>query len=321
LLLAAATAQAQVQTIKMATLAPEGSAWMKLLHEWGSAIERRAAGRLKIKFYAGAVAGDERDAVRKIRLGQLNAAAVSAVGLGLIQPDVRVLELPFLIRSYEELDHVRTALDAEIKRKFEDKGYVLVGWGDVGPVYVFSNTPLRTRADLLQTKLWSWVDDPMARAVFQELGVSGVPLGVPDVMSALQTGLINACYGSPLSTLALQWNTRVKYATSMIFSQAIGAMLVSKKIWDALSPDLQNIIREESRRLDDKLRQQVRGDNAAALRKMISQGLQVIETPKPTVAEFQQVAKRVYGKLDGQLYSQAFRLRVESILAQKRGGK
>src|SRR5262245_50654489 len=121
LVLTAPAARAQ-QVLKVATLAPEGSAWMKLFNDWKGAIERRTTGQVKVKFYAGGVAGDERDVVRKMRLGQMGGAAITAVGLGLIQPDVRVLELPFLFRDESELDLVRSKLDADFRRKFEDKG-------------------------------------------------------------------------------------------------------------------------------------------------------------------------------------------------------
>src|SRR3954470_4376269 len=118
-------------TLKIATLAPEGSAWMVAFHEWGKNVEEHTAGKVKVKFFAGGTAGDERDAVRKMRLGQLNGAAVTAIGLGLINSEVRVLELPMLIDNYGELDYVRTKLDADIRKKFEEKGYVLLAWGDV----------------------------------------------------------------------------------------------------------------------------------------------------------------------------------------------
>src|SRR5947209_667973 len=141
LTLAAGAAQADeaTTTFKIATLAPEGSSWMNLFHAWGKAVEEHSAGKIKVKFYPGGVAGDERDAVRKMRLGQINGAAVTAIGLGLIQSEIRVLELPLMIRDYAELDHIRNKFSDEIRKKFEDKGYVLLAWGDVGPVHIFSN--------------------------------------------------------------------------------------------------------------------------------------------------------------------------------------
>src|SRR5438477_2502677 len=125
------------EVLKLASLAPEGSIWMVLLHDWAKNVEEHTGGKVKVKFYAGGVAGDERDAVRKMRLGQINGAVVTSIGLGLIQSEVRVLELPMLVQSYQELDYVRNALDGDLRRKFEEKGYVLLAWGDVGPVHIF----------------------------------------------------------------------------------------------------------------------------------------------------------------------------------------
>ncbi len=319
---AAAPAHAQdAKTIKIASLAPEGSSWMKLFHEWGSDIEKKSGGKLKVKFFAGGVAGDERDVVRKMKLGQLQGAAVTAVGLGLIQPEVRLLELPFLIKTYGELDHVRQTLDGEIRKKFEDKGYVLLGWGDVGPVHIFSQTPLRSKADLMATKVWAWMDDPIVKALFEQVHLPGVPMGVPDVLPALQTGMINACYGSPLSTLALQWQSKVKYVTSMIISQSVGASVMTKQAWDGLGPDLQKIVADESKVLEAKLLKTVRDDNETALAKMKAQGIQVIETPPEVVHEFETQAKTVGTTLEGKVYSHDFHVRVEKLVADLRAGK
>jgi TRAP-type C4-dicarboxylate transport system substrate-binding protein len=319
-LLIAAPAFAQEHTLKIATLAPEGSLWMSLFHEWGKKIEEHSSGKLKVKFYAGGVAGDERDAVRKMRLGQINAAAVTAIGLGLIQSEVRVLELPMMIQSYEELDFVRNKLDSDLRKKFEAKDYVLLMWGDVGPVHVFSNIPIKGKADLAQTKLWAWVDDPIIRMLFQQLGANGVPLGVPDVLPSLQTGLINACYGSPLSTLALQWYTKVKYMTQMHITQAIGAVVMLKKEFDKLSPDQQKMVLDDSREMQPKLLKSIRDENTKSLASMKQAGLQVVESPKEMVTQFDEVAKAIRPKLEPSVYSHEFRERVEKLVAEYRAG-
>ena len=308
-------------TIKIATLAPEGSSWMNLFHAWGKAVEDKSGGRLKLKFYAGGVAGDERDAVRKMRIGQLNGAAVTAIGLGLIQSEVRVLELPMFIKSNAELDYVRTTLDAEFRKKFEEKGYILLGWGDVGPVHIFSNIPLKSKADLAQTKLWAWVDDPIVRTLFTQLGANGVPLGVPDVLPSLQTGMINACYGSPLSTVALQWYTKVKYMTSMHITQAVGATVITKRDYDKLPPDLQKILMEESRELEKKVLLTIRADNDKALASMKSAGIQVVPSPPELVSEFELQALALRPKLEPSIYTHEFRTKVEKLVADYRQGK
>ncbi len=316
-----ARADDDVHTIKIATLAPEGSAWMQLFHEWQKNLEAHSAGKLKVKFYAGGVAGDERDAVRKMRLGQINGAAVTAIGLGLINSQVRALELPMMIDSYSELDYVRTKLDGELRAMFEEKGYVLLSWGDVGTVYIFSNIPIKGREDLKQTKLWAWVDDPLVRALFQQLGANGVPLGVPDVLPSLQTGLINACYGSPLSTLALQWYTKVKYMTSMHISQAIGATVVTKRDFDKLPADLQKILMQDSKDLEAKVLKQIRADNDKSLTQMKAAGLQVVESPKSMVEDFTKEALQIRPKLEPSVYSHEFRMKVEKLVADFRAGK
>jgi TRAP-type C4-dicarboxylate transport system substrate-binding protein len=318
ILLLCAPARAEVQTLKIATLAPEGSAWMKLFGDWKAAIEKRTAGQVKLKFYAGGVAGDERDVVRKMRLGQMSGAAITAVGLGLIQPDVRVLEIPFLFRDESELDLVRGTLDAEFRKKFEDKGYQLLAWGDVGPVRLLTNVPLREKADLQKVKMWVWSDDPLNARLYQRLGINAVPLGVPDVLPALQTGLINACGGSPLAAVALQWHSKVKYATSMVLSYAIGALVVGQKPWEALSAEQRTVVAEESKTLSEGLTRLVRNDNTAALKKMQAQGIEVVPTPDPLLATFRSEAKGATNDLEGKLFGKDFRARVEQILASKR---
>lgn len=231
---------------------------------------------------------------------------------------VRVFDIPFFFKSYSDLDYVRNVLAGEIRKKFEEKGYVLLSWGDVGPVQLFTNAPIKSISDLRATKMWAWNDDPLIRALFSQLGVTGVPLGVPDVLPSLQTGLINACYGSPLSTLSLQWQSKVKYITSMVIGQSGGAMVVTKNAWDSLAPGQQGIVTEESKTLGDRLLRQVRDDNDAAIKKMQSLGLQIVPTPDATVNEFQKQAQALRGKLDGQIWTKEWRLRVEQVLAGKK---
>jgi TRAP-type C4-dicarboxylate transport system substrate-binding protein len=319
-LIAAGGARGQ-EVLKIATLAPEGSSWMTLFHEWAKNVEEKTGGKIKIKFYAGGVAGDERDAVRKMRLGQINGAAVTAIGLGLINSEVRVLELPMLINSAEELDYVRTKLDKELRKKFEDKGYVLIAWGDVGPVHIFSNIPIRGRQDMSALKLWAWVDDALVRALFQQLGVTGVPLGVPDVLPSLQTGLINSCYGSPLATLALQWYTKVKYMTGMHITQALGATVMTKKEFDKLTPDMQKILMAEGKDFEAKVLKQIRSDNEKALQSMKNAGLQVVESPPAMVKDFTEQAIAIRSKLEPSVYSHEWRMKVEQLIADYRAGK
>src|SRR5215510_10839227 len=124
--------------IKIATLAPEGSAWAKIMAEGGRRMEERTQGRIRVKYFFSGAQGDERDVVRKMKLGQVDGAALTAVGLGLIKSDVRVLELPFLFKSDKQLDYVRDKMSGDFEKQFDEAGYVLLAWGDVGWVHLFS---------------------------------------------------------------------------------------------------------------------------------------------------------------------------------------
>jgi TRAP-type transport system periplasmic protein len=309
---------AETHVLKIASLAPEGSAWMNLFHDWARAVEQRTGGTVKLKFYAGGVAGDERDFVRKMRLGQLSGAAITSIGLGLIQPEVRVLEVPMLINDYAELDYVRGKLADELRARFADKGFVLLAWGDVGPIHLFSNTPVRARADLAKTKLWEWSDDPVSRAMFKQLGITGVPLGVPDVLPGLSTGMIDAAFGSPLAVLALQWHGKLRYMTSMSFGQAIGATVVSRAQFEKLTPDEQKILLEEARTLEQRVLAQIRGENDRALEAIKRTGLTVVETPPALGRELAAAALPLRAALEGALYSAPMRAKVEKLVAEYR---
>ncbi len=304
--------------LKIATLAPEGSSWMKRFHEVSRAIEKRSDGRLKLKIYAGGIMGDEPDVIRKIRSGQLQGAAVTGIGLGMIQPAVRVLDLPFLFQTYEELDYIRETLNEDFEKKFEERGYVLLGWVDIGWIHVFSNQPVTTKGELLATKLWAWVDDPLAHSMFKEVGVQGIPLSLPAVLPHLQTGLINAAYGSPLSTLALQWYTQVKYMSDLPITMANAAVVVSKKSFDALPKDLQMILKEEGKKMERVLVGQMRRDNVESLRVLKKYGLKVTNTQPEFMQEMERAAHAVWTQLAGTLYPPELLAQVQALLAVRR---
>jgi TRAP-type C4-dicarboxylate transport system substrate-binding protein len=318
---------ARVETLlKIATLAPYYSSWWTLFQQWGNNLEEHTGGKTRLKIYGGSLgtrppAQDDRDAVRLMRMGQRSGAALTSVGLGLIWSDVRVLQLPMMFATYDELDYVRHQLDADMRKKFEEKGYVLLAWGDVGPVHIFSNTPIRSKADLAHLKLWGWVDDSVLRVLFDDLGVHPVALGMTDVMPCLQNGLVNAVYGSPLSTLAQQWYPIVKYMTSIQVRLATGAIVILKKVFDALDPETQKILLADSKELEAKLLTTIGADNDKALVTMQQAGLQVVESPPEMFTQFEAAALALRPKLEPSLYSHEWRMRVEKLLADYRAGK
>ena len=247
--------------IKIATLAPEGSAWMNLFHKWQARVEQRSEGRLKIKFYAGGVMGDERDVIRKMHAGQLSGAAITGIGLAMINPEVRALEAS---RTYAELDHARERLDPLLRKKFDEKGYLLMGWGDVGPVHIFSQRPIKSLDDLRQTKLWHVrrrsVDQADVRCARAARRADGRARGA----AVAGDGRIDAFFGSPLSTVALQWSAHARYVTSAVIGMATGATVMTKKAWGEIEPRDQQIIVEEAKTMEAEVTKQVREDNTKA---------------------------------------------------------
>jgi TRAP-type transport system periplasmic protein len=307
--------------LRFATILPSGSGWTKELAGLSKRLAQRSHGQLRARLLANAVLGDERDFVTKMDRGELHGAAVTNVGLGLLVPQVRVLELPLLFRNTDEVDMVRASLAVELADGFRRRGYVLLGWGDVGWVRLFTTRRVGSLADLQQLRIWSWTDDPMARAMVKRIGVRAVPLSIQDVLPALQTGLIDACYGSPYSMLALQWHTKIRYVWKENLTYAVGALVVRRNVFDQLSPKLRQILEEESRSLTARFTRRAREDNQAALARLRELHIEEVQFPADAVARFQKIARPLWEELAGRLYPRALLDRVLRLLERRRKGR
>ncbi len=297
------TAHAENVELRIATLAPPGSGWMKGLQAGAQALNKETDGRVKIKYYAGAVQGDERDAVRKMKLGGLDGVVVTGVGLAMIDKSIRILEMPRMFDSIEEMDYVRDRMWPYFQKRFERKGYILGAPADVGWVYFMSKSPVKSMSDLQKTKAWMWTDDKVVRTMFEKLKVSGVPLGVPDVLPSLQTGRIDACYGPPLAAMAFQWNTKIKYMTSMPMSYSVGSTILRKDIYEKISPADQKIEQQITWKLGRQLRKAIRRDNRDAQRAMTRKGVKIVTTPAAMIAAFDKAATEAWDELVGRIYT------------------
>jgi len=296
-------ARADGTELRIASLAPSGSPWMEVLDKAASETKDKTVGRVTLKYFEGGQQGDERDFVRKIKLGQLDGAAVTAVGLSMIDESIRVLELPMMFQSAEELDYVADKLWPYFQKKFEKKGFKLNDRGEVGWIYFLSKAKVEKIADLRGQKLWLWGDDALVGAVFKKLGLNGVPLGVPEVDAALTSGKIDACYGSPVAAVALQWYSKVKFMTSMPMSFAIGATIVSNDAYKKLSAEDAKMVEDIGRANAKKLRKTIRKANEDAKGTMSRKGVTVIQTPVAMVDEFTKQATELWNELAGKIYS------------------
>ena len=310
---------AQETVIKFATLAPQGSTWMKVMNEFDKELREKTGNKLRFKFYAGGVSGDEKDVVSKMRIGQLHAAGVTGVGLGVVAPAVRVMDAPFLFRSAAEVDYAHSKVDAELDAAIEKGGFVNLGWAEVGLVYVFTNIPIKDFEDLKKTKMWVWEGDPIAEAAFKAVDVNPIPLSIQDVMTSLQTGLINAVYGSPMGVVALQWFTKTKYIYSVPLANASGAVLVSKKFVDGLPAEQRAAFLEIGKKHMARLTALSRAENKQALDALQKQGLALTHPASAgELAKYEGLARQARKTLVGRLYPQGLLDKVEKAVEDHR---
>ena len=288
--------------IKFATLAPQGSTWLNVVNDVSEELKEKSDGKLRLKIYAGGVAGDEKDVLRKMRIKQIHCAGFTGVGLGEILNEVRVFDLPFVFKAYDEIDFVRNALNERFEKGFEKKGYILLGWTDVGFVYFFSNIKIDSMDALRSTKMWIWEGDPVAKALFDAIKLRPVPLSITDVMTSLQTGLINSVYVSPLGAVALQWFTKVKYMLDVPLANAVGAILISKKVYSSMEPDMQKLLKSTFKKHMERLTEMTREDNKGSIEEIKKYGVEIISLDSKSAVEFDLVSKTVSDAVSGTVF-------------------
>lgn len=313
-----ATTSAQQYTIKFATVAPEGSTWMKVMRELDAAVQKESGGRVKFRIYPGGVQGKEQDVLRKITIGQIQCGGFTGVGLGEVAPAARILDGPFLFRSHAEVDHILDQFTPEFERAFADGGYVLLGWAEVGFVHVFTNTEIKTPEDLKKLKLWTWEGDPLAQAAFRALDLNPIPLSLENVHTSLQTGLIDAFYTSPYAGLVLQWYTKAKFMVDVPLANAMGAVLISKKYFDAMPEDLQRIVMTNGRTFLRRLTEISRTENADAVTEFKKRGIRLLPAQAKDLKVYLDAGVKARRELAGKMYSEDLLKRIEASLAAYR---
>jgi len=307
--------------IKLATLAPDGSSWMKAFQALSSEVMKKTDNKVQFKIYPGGVLGDEKDLLRKMKIGQIQGAALTASGLSSLFAEIDVLQIPFLFQNYEEVDFVLQKMDAFFRKGFEESGYFLLGWSEVGFVYLMSRIPISSVSDLKKGKVWIWEESPMAKAIFNEAGVTAIPLSVPDVLIGLQTGLVDVVYTPPTGAIAIQWFTRVNYMTDLPLDYLPGGIIVTKDVFNSIPPTFQNIITEASQRHLDQLKRVTRNDNQEAIKVMMKQGVKMVTPSKDHIEEFKALSDKAIGRIAGPTFSQKLLTEITSLLETYRKEK
>ncbi len=320
-MLCAETAHAKKYIFRIATLAPGDSSWGRVFIKMRRDLLRESKGQIVIKFYPDGRMGDEKLVVNKMKLGQLHGASITSIGLAQIVPSVLLLQQPALFRSYKELDFVREKMDADLRAKFEEKGFVLLGWGDVGYVYLYSKQPIDSVEKLKSTKIWGWTDDPITKQFSEASGVSPHMLGILDVRSSLQTGAIDTVIGTPLSVIAMQWHSYLKYRVKYRFAIGVGATVVSKKAFDRLPKELQQVVLRVSQKHHTDLIKVIRRDNTRALKVLTQRGLQSLGVPAAEKKLIRQISRKTWAYFTDKLFSKADIDKVKGLLKEFRSKK
>ncbi len=263
-------------TFKVATLSPDGSFWMKTMREAGKKVEAATDNRVKFKWYPGGVMGDDKAVLRKMRVGQLQGAALPMGELLSFYPDSQAYGIPFLFKSYEEVDYVRSQLDDSLIAGFAEGGMEVLGIAEGGFGYFLTAEPVRVPADLQQQKVWVPQNDVVSARLAQSIGVTPIPLTLPDVLPGLQTGLVNTVAVSPMGAIVLQWHTRVAHITDIPLMYFCGVISLTGKSFNKLSADDQAVVKAVFGKAFKLIDERNRMDNVKAFEALTTQGVETV---------------------------------------------
>ncbi|MFC1524089.1 TRAP transporter substrate-binding protein DctP [Thermodesulfobacteriota bacterium] len=261
---------------KIASLAPAGSVWAQRFDDFSREVLEKTNGEVGFKVYPGGVMGNELAVYRKMRIGQLQGGGFTMSGISEVVDDFRIMGLPFLFDSYEEVDWVKKGLWPHFKKAFAEKGMVLIAMTEVGFVYAMSTWPITSLGDMQKSKTWLPEGDKISPAYLKTAGVSGTVLSIPDVLTSLQTGLIDTVFNSFYGTIVMQWFTQAKYISDIPFGYAYGAFLVSNKKFSRLPATYRSLIESSAQKHFEILMRDTRTSNREALDVLKKNGVQMV---------------------------------------------
>ena len=301
-LMASLSAHGADMQLRVGTLAPKNSLYHRQLLEMGEAWRNVQGGASKYLVYPDGSQGGEAEMARRMRIGQLQGALLSVVGLREIEPSISALQnLPLLFRSWEELDYVREKMRPAMEKKFLDKGFVVLAWGDAGWVRFFSKDAAVRPDDYKRMKFFAWGSEVEQQSIMKSLGYTPVPLETADILPSIQTGMINVVPSTPYFALASQVYNTAPHMLEINWSPIVGAMVVTTKAWDAMEPTAQQALRAAGDKAGAQMRAQARREVDEAVEAMKKRGLVV---HKPNAAEMQEwnaLAESLYPRIRGSM--------------------
>lgn len=303
---------------KIGSLAPEGSVWASRFTGFAKEVSARTNGEVVFKVYAGGVMGDDRAMYRKMRVGQLQGGGFTMTGISEVIPDFRILSIPFLFNSYAEVDRVVAGLLPTFQKGFNENGMELLAMSEVGFVYSMSTRPIDSITKLRQSKCWAPENDPVSQAFLKTIGITPIPLTIPDVLSSLQTGLVDTVFNSLYGSIVMQWFTRTNYLTDVPFGYAYGGLIFSKSAFDKLPPAYAAICHDLARKHFAGLLADTRKSNDDALVTLKKNGVKMVSFPESELDELRKYRDKTVQRISGTAFSKEMYAETMRLLAEAR---
>lgn len=308
--------------VRLGTLAPRGSFYHRTLQEMAEKWRQAQGGGATFTIFTDGTQGGEADMVRRMRIGQLNAALITVVGLMQIERSVAALQvMPLVFRNWEELDFVRERITARFEQRMLEKGFVVLFWGDAGWVRYFSKEPAHRPEDFKSRKIFAWAGDNDQVQLMKTLGYQPVPLETADILPALQTGLINVVPSGTYYALAGQFNTIAHYMLDLRWVPIVGAAVVTRTVWDAMSPAGREQLMAAARVAGPQVRAHARKEDDEAIEAMKKRGLNVYAPSAEEEAEWRRAVEQAYPRIRGTLVPADAFDEVMVLLREYRSGR
>ena len=262
--------------IKLATVAPEGTEYYNLLFEMGQRWQQETNGQVQLRIYPNGVVGGERDTIRKMRVGQIQASAMSSIGLAELTDQIQAFTLPMGFKTYDEVDKVKDVMFDDISDGLSQSGFKLLFLVDIGWVYWFSSKEISVPQDLKDAKIYTTAGDYVTVELFRKFGFNAVPVSETDILTSLQTGMINSMQTVPILSLSSGWSALMPNMLDLKWGAFVGAVIVDERVWRKIKPEYQKIMMDIAQDIGKKYQQTGRETEKKAIEAMKSYGMNII---------------------------------------------
>ena len=306
-------AEAAGNKIRIATLAPRGSELDKYFKRINKGLKDATGGAWSIQFYPSGVAGDEKDVIRKMRVGQMDASIITTTGLSQIVREVAVLDAPGVIRGYKQLERVRSQMKGEWEATFDKKGFKLLSWAEGGRYRWFSKKPITKPSDVKGMRPWLWPESHVLKEIYKTIGANPVPLGVPEVYGGLQTGMIDTIVATGIAAVGLQWHSNLGYVTKESTGILNLAMVMTNEKWAGVPKQVQDYLQTQVQHFVEKEAEGTRQSDDKAIKKLLKRSYKLTSFSAAGKKEFDDMSAKVRKRLTGRIYPKALLDKVQSL--------